>query len=96
MTKWILGCEGDRGCSRRDAVLGNKRQCRALFQGTATPAKWFIQWKWTAFLAKRYKGRGRGMRSWDAVVGCAHGMRSWMQPWEYCAQNLAVKHGGEA
>jgi hypothetical protein len=26
-----------------------------------------------AFLAKRYKGRGRGTRSWDAIVGCSRG-----------------------
>ena len=26
-----------------------------------------------AFLAKRYKGRGRGMRSRDAIVGCSRG-----------------------
>ena len=27
----------------------------------------------TAFLANRYKGRDRGMRSWDAFVGCNRG-----------------------
>jgi hypothetical protein len=34
----------------------------------------------------------QGTRSWDALMGCDRGMRSW----EYRAQALAVKHGGEA
>ena len=34
----------------------------------------------------------QGTRSWDALMGCDRGMQSW----EYCAQILSVKHGGEA
>jgi hypothetical protein len=34
----------------------------------------------------------QGTRSWDALMGRDCGMQSW----EYCAQILSVKHGGEA
>ena len=34
----------------------------------------------------------QGTRSWDALMGRVRGMQSW----EYCAQSLSVKHGGEA
>jgi len=33
----------------------------------------------------------QGTRSWDALMGSDCGMQSW----EYCAQILSVKHGGE-
>ena len=92
-----------RGDLAEAVVLGNKRQYRTLFQGTATPAKWFTQWKWTAFLVTQgtaflaTQGTAflatQGTRSWDALVGCGRGMQSW----EYCAQALAVGgRGGKA
>jgi hypothetical protein len=68
-----------RGDLAEAVVLGNKRQYRTLFQGTATPAKWFTQWKWTAFLVTQGTAflATQGTRSWDALVGCGRGMQSW-------------------